>query len=87
MTQYNTSKAADRIYSSGATTPKTPLSDAGSNSEAASAFDAIASGGPLTVDASGDFGFELGGNLHSKALSQLGLLLLRSFESKLNTRN
>ncbi|XP_031552702.1 protein transport protein Sec31A-like [Actinia tenebrosa] len=59
---YNSGKTSDRVYSSGATTPsvpefgesKTPLSDTGSSSEAALAFDAIASGAPLTVDTSGD---------------------------------
>jgi len=35
---------------------QTPLSDAGSLSEGAAAFDVIAAGGPLSVDTGGDLG-------------------------------
>lgn len=35
---------------------QTPLSDAGSFSEGATAFDVIAAGGPLSVDTGGDLG-------------------------------
>lgn len=50
-------KPGQGVFSSGASTPsvaesKTPLSEAGSLSEGAAAFDAIAAGGPLTVDTS-----------------------------------
>lgn len=35
---------------------QTPLSDAGSLSEGAAAFDVIAAGGPLSIDTGGDLG-------------------------------
>lgn len=35
---------------------QTPLSDAGSLSEGAAAFDVIAAGGPLSIDTAGDLG-------------------------------
>lgn len=52
-------KSGQGVFSSGASTPsvaesKTPLSEAGSLSEGAAAFDVIAAGGPLSVD-TGDF--------------------------------
>jgi len=55
-----TNKLGQSVFSSGASTPsvtgsKTPLSEAGSLSEGAAAFDVIAAGGPLSVD-TGDLG-------------------------------
>lgn len=54
------SKQGQSVFSSGASTPsvtgsKTPLSEAGSLSEGAAAFDVIAAGGTLSVD-TGDLG-------------------------------
>ncbi|XP_078359969.1 protein transport protein Sec31A-like isoform X1 [Oculina patagonica] len=56
-------KSGEGVFSSGASTPsvaesKTPLSESGSLSEAAAAFDVIAAGGPLSVDTGGDLGVE-----------------------------
>jgi len=60
---------------------QTPLSDTGSNSEAASAFDAIASSGPLTVDATGDFGKNYSTVIQDYKTNQLkeNSTILRSF--------
>lgn len=54
-------KSGEGVFSSGASTPsvaesKTPLSDAGSLSEGAAAFDVIAAGGPLSIDTGADLG-------------------------------
>lgn len=54
-------KTGEGVFSSGASTPsvaesKTPLSEAGSLNEGAAAFDAIAAGGPLSVDTGSEIG-------------------------------